>query len=182
MVLNPALCNRGYTFLLEKIQQQEMIRGTDTIWPADNSDINPFDYHFWSAAQSTICLQTPESVEDLVKCVRDYAASYDTEAMRRKSLRNRVCSVLYIVISTNKLYKKLECFHPKAFKDKMWLIEKTQMKESHCMAPWKPTSYLSRYLFSHSAHISFPSVWAVTCLVERKPKQMILTNFWLIMH
>lgn len=79
----PHCTNDAKAFLLEKFHGRVISRGTDRIWPAHSPDINPLDFHFWSAAQRQVYQQKPQNIEELVQCVRDFAASYDQRIIKK---------------------------------------------------------------------------------------------------
>ena len=92
----PAHCtNEAKTFLLEKFQGRVISRGTDRAWPAHSPDLNPLDFHFWSAAQRQVYRSKPENIDGLVQVVRDFAANYDQTTIKRVSAnvlkRARIC-------------------------------------------------------------------------------------------
>ena len=79
-----------------KVSLQRVIsRGTEFVWPAHSPDRNPLDFHFWAAAQKQVYLQKPESIGELVECVKQISLSYDQETIRREAMnvveRARMC-------------------------------------------------------------------------------------------
>ena len=70
-------------------------RGTDRAWPAHSQDLNPLDFHFWSAAQRQVYRSKPDNIDGLVQVVRDFAATYDQTTIKKVSAnvlkRARLC-------------------------------------------------------------------------------------------
>ena len=91
----PHCTNDAKAFLLEKFNGRVISRGTERIWPAHSPDINPLDFHFWSAAQREVYCQKPRNIEELVQCVQDFAGAYDQGTIKRVAAnvlkRARLC-------------------------------------------------------------------------------------------
>ena len=50
----PHYTRKAKQFLTEKFQRRVISRGTEIIWLAHSPDLNPFDFHFWAAAQKIV--------------------------------------------------------------------------------------------------------------------------------
>ena len=91
----PHCTNDAKAFLLEKFNGRVISRGTDRIWPAHSPDINPLDFHFWSAAQREVYRQKPQNIEELVQCVQDFATACDQRTIKKVAAnvlkRARLC-------------------------------------------------------------------------------------------
>ena len=91
----PHCTNVAKSFLKEKFRGRVISRGTEFVWPAHSPDLNPLDFHFWAAAQKQVYLQKPESIEELIECVKQFSSSYDQETIRRVAMnvvkRARMC-------------------------------------------------------------------------------------------
>lgn len=70
-------------FLLKKFSGRVISRGTPISWPAHSPDLNPLDFHFWGEAQRHVYQEQPESIEDLIQCVKTFAATYATSIIRK---------------------------------------------------------------------------------------------------
>ena len=69
--------------LNDKFNGRIISRGTDIIWPAHSSDLNPLDFHFWAAAQKVVYTEKSSNIQHLVECVENFALSYDSFIIRR---------------------------------------------------------------------------------------------------
>lgn len=79
----PHCTNLVKDFLLEKFQDRVISRGTPIIWPAHSPDLNPLDFHFWGVAQQQVYKEYPETIENLIDCVKSFAARYDSSVIER---------------------------------------------------------------------------------------------------
>lgn len=80
----PPHCTREVKqFLIEKFHGRVISRGTEIIWPAHSPDLNPLDFHFWAAAQKMVYEEKPQSIQDLVNCVKHFSANYDTTTIEK---------------------------------------------------------------------------------------------------
>ena len=70
-------------FLLEKFQGRVISRGATIAWPAHAQDLNPLDFHFWGENQQQVYREQPESIESLIRCVKSFAATFETPTIER---------------------------------------------------------------------------------------------------
>ena len=82
-------------FLQEKFQNRVISRGSAINWPARSPDLNPLDFHFWGTVQAEVYRAKPQTIENLVEYVRNFADSYDAEILRNAATnvlkRARLC-------------------------------------------------------------------------------------------
>lgn len=79
----PHCTNAALEFLNEKFRGRVISRRTETPWPAHSPDLNPLDFHFWAAAQARVYEEKPESIQNLVQCVQDFAEGYSQETIHK---------------------------------------------------------------------------------------------------
>ena len=79
----PHCTNAAKKFLLEKFKGRVISRGTAVSWPAHSPDLNPLDFHFWGEAQQQVYREQPENIEELIECVKKFAAAYGSSTIRR---------------------------------------------------------------------------------------------------
>ena len=79
----PHCTNLAKEFLLKKFNGRVISRGTPISWPAHSPDLNPLDFHFWGEAQRHVYKEQPKSIEDLIQCVKAFAATYATSIINK---------------------------------------------------------------------------------------------------
>ena len=78
----PHCTNEVLNFLQDKFHGRVISRRTEHPWPAHSPDLNPLDFHFWSAAQKKVFAEKPSSINSLVQCVKDFAEDYSEETVK----------------------------------------------------------------------------------------------------
>ena len=78
----PHCTNAAKKFLLEKFKGRVISRGIAVSWPAHSPDLNPLDFHFWGEAQQQVYREQPGNIEELIECVKKFAAAYGSSTVR----------------------------------------------------------------------------------------------------
>ena len=81
----PHCINKAKAFLLGKFGGRVISRCTVRPWPSHSPDLNPLDFHFWSAAQRKVYRSKPVTIDGLVQLVRGFAALYDRTTIKKVS-------------------------------------------------------------------------------------------------
>ena len=79
----PHCPNAAKKFLLNKFKWPVISRGTAVSWPVHTPDLNPLDFHFWGEAKQQVYCEQPQNIEELIECVKKFAAAYGSSTIRR---------------------------------------------------------------------------------------------------